>query len=380
MSPASFLYKLAVDEYRGPVCWIPKVLLWILSLAYGLFIRGASFLRSRRKFRAPCQVISIGNITLGGTGKTPLVSLTAAYLRSKGRRVAVVTRGYLGHKTQDARRMTQDVHRLKSVAVGGSGLPRWRSVAGCKADEPEMLQRQLQDIPVIVDADRVRGIQKAVSEFNADTVILDDGFQQWHIQKDLEIAVIDAKNPFGNRHMIPRGILREPPASLRRADVFVLTKTDAVQDPSAVTRVLNRINPAALIARARHQLIRFYRLGRENEDVTLESIKSKAVLLVAGIADPEYFARCARGAGINISGCLWFGDHHVYTEADNSQIQEKIKTCAAGCVLTTEKDAVKLEYLLADRAHADFLVMSVTINLTGNEQKYYERLGRLYTF
>ena len=170
MPRLSFLYNLATDRSKGFPAGILKIILFILSLIYGLAVTAVMFFCWFRQYRATCKVISVGNITLGGTGKTPLVEFLARRLRDKGRRVAIVTRGY------------------KRCGQG-------------PADEPAMLQQKLGDIPVIIDANRRRAIKLAINKA-CDTVILDDGFQQWKIKKDLEIVAIDSTNPFGN--LIPQ--------------------------------------------------------------------------------------------------------------------------------------------------------------------------------
>jgi len=274
-----YLYNLAIDKYNGKVSSIIKTALFLLSLIYGLMVRVLIFLFQIFPCHLNCKVISIGNITLGGTGKTTSVEFITRYLKQQGHKVAILTRGYKRQKAPYAVRPTR------------------YEIMG---DEPYMLAKNLKDTPVIVDADRVRAARKAINNYAADTVILDDGFEQWKIKKDLEIVTVDAVNPFGNGHMIPRGILREPLSSLRRADIFLITKTNLNSNTKELLDSLRKLNPSALIFESIHKPLGFYKIGSPDELFNIAALKGKNVALFSGIADPESFESLIKGLGLQV--------------------------------------------------------------------------------
>ncbi|MFH1339262.1 MAG: tetraacyldisaccharide 4'-kinase, partial [Candidatus Omnitrophota bacterium] len=264
-----YLYLLATDKKKGSVAGIFKCLLFILSLIYGMSVRILSFIYGIKPYRLNCKVISIGNITLGGTGKTSLVELLALKLKERGCNTAVLSRGY----------------KRKSIHYPLSAV-RYETMG----DEPFMLSKNLCDIPVIVDKDRIRAAKKAIRDYGTDAVILDDGFQQWRISKDLEIVTIDATNPFGNLRLLPRGILREPLSSLKRADIFVLAKVNLRPANQGIEEILKKVNPGALIVEAIHSPLGFYRIGDSRDNLLGPGeFKGKKASLVCGIADPRSF-------------------------------------------------------------------------------------------
>lgn len=344
---AQHLYKLATDDYRGFFAAILKSLLYLVSFLYGVLVRALIFLYRLSPCRLPCRVISVGNITLGGTGKTSLVFLIAAYLKGRGRKVAIITRGY----------------KKKKSGMG---------------DEPSMLKERLEDVPVIVDADRVRAAAKAVRDYAADTVIFDDGFQQWRIAKDLEIVALDAARPFGNRCLLPRGILREPLSSLKRADIFVLTKTDIYPVDPGIKAFLGNINPRVPVVESIHQPAGFLRFGQDRALLSVDTFRGKAALLFSGIGDPGSFEQLIRKLGIDVVLSLEFGDHHNYSSNDLGGISKAAAEKNADIVITTEKDAARITDLGLAWPGPSFYYLRVEIKLTENEERFYHRLLRLY--
>ena len=270
-----YLYNLATDKSRGFLASGLKFILLLLSFIYGLIIRILIFILSLDLKRFDIRVISIGNITVGGTGKTSLVEFISSHLRKKGYRLAILTRGYK------------------------------RKGADSMGDEPRMLSKNLGDLPVIVDKNRERGAKRAIREYNSDTVILDDGMQQWHIRKDLEIVTIDALNPFGNGHMLPRGILRQPLAYLKKADIFVLTKTNLTNNLDGLVSVLNKYNPKALVVESIHYPVGFYDLRKPQELFNVDCFKGKEVALLSGIGDPDSFSKLILSLGIRVEVGSW---------------------------------------------------------------------------
>jgi len=317
--------------------------LYILSFFYGGIIFFLRFLKSRRLFTFPCRVISVGNITVGGTGKTPLVEYLVEILKEKGFYTAVLSRGY--------------------------------SLGQNLTDEPDMLREKL-DIPVIIDKNRIRGINRALKEYKIDTVILDDGFQQWQIAKNLEIVALDAGNPLGNGWILPAGILREPVSSLKRAQVVVLTKTNFNPDTTEVKKIIKRINPAISIFDAEYQPQEFYRLKDPAFKITTpQFFKNRKVVLVCAIANPESFNQIILSLGIKIENTFKFPDHHLYTPKDIEKIKGYCKKKGIELLITTEKDAVKLKKM--GIWTENFFVLKIKLNII-NEKEFKQRLFSIY--
>jgi tetraacyldisaccharide 4'-kinase len=350
----SFLYNLATDKSRGFIPAAIKIFLLLLSFLYGGIALSLAFFFRLRPVRLPCRVISVGNITLGGTGKTAIVEFISRYLRDKGHKIAILSRGY--KKTSE-----------------GSG--DYKAVG----DEPYMLSRNLGNIAVIVNRDRIKGAQEAFREQGADTVILDDGFQQWKIKKDLEIVAVDAVNPFGNRHLLPRGILREPLSSLRRSDIFLLTKVDLNPQYHKLRDFLARLNPGALIVDSIHRPVGFYPLGNNQELSGPDALKGETAALVSGIGDPDSFEALVKSLGINVGLSLRFPDHHNYSAQDVKDIilQSRKKNIAK--IITTEKDAVRLLPEDAANQQMRFFVLRIALKITVNEEGFCARLLKLYS-
>ncbi len=370
-----YLYNLATDRYQGFFCGIVKVFLLFLSGIYGLIIRFLSVFYGLKPRRLGCKVISVGNISLGGTGKTPLVEYIASLLKERGHKVAILTRGYKGEGKM-ASSISHMANRISLRLFDRRFAISDKPIS--EADEAQMLNRNLADIPVIVDADRYRGAKTAIRDYAADTVILDDGFQQWRIKKDLEIVVIDATNPFGNRRLLPRGILREPLSSLRRADIFVLTKADLAADSSGTRDFLRRVNNSALIAEAKHSPRGLYLLGDKAHMFHYQALKDKRAGLVSGIGDPGSFEEVVKRMGISIGLTFRFDDHHYYSRRDLADIFARCREKNIGIVITTEKDAARLSQEAVSAEGIQVLVLRIQLELTKNEEGFIDGLSRIY--
>lgn len=347
-----FLYNLATDASRGFLASVLKFLLFILSIVYGSFVRILILLNSSAPVKLGCKVISVGNITVGGTGKTVVVEYIARFLKSRGCKPAILSRGY----------------RRKRSNHG--------SLAASFGDEPAMLKEKLKDTPVIVDADRKRGANKAIADFGCNAVILDDGFQQWRIKKDLDIVLIDSTDPFGNRHMLPRGILREPLSSLRRAGVFIITKTNINPDIEDIEFILSEINPNALIVAAKHRPLGLSAVKEGSRLFSLDILKGKAVALFSAIADPGSFKDLIGSSGASVVLSFEFDDHHYYSKDDLIRIAEEARKNKADYLVTTEKDAVKLVALEPDD---NILALRIGLEVSNNEERFHNRLLELFS-
>jgi tetraacyldisaccharide 4'-kinase len=294
----------------------------------------------------------VGNITLGGTGKTTLVEYLAEKLSAAGHQVAIISRGY----KRDARQ------------PGAQGL----------GDEPAMLAKKLPQVKVVVDKNRIKAGQMAIQDYASDTLILDDGLQQWKVFKDLEIVAIDSGNPFGNYRLLPAGFLREPLAALKRADIFVLTQVGLGQDVSSLIAELQRINSRALIVESMHKPAGFSRIDNPDEILDPELWKGKPALIFSGIGNPEGFGNSVSGLGIKVIKSFKFPDHYDYTRADILRIVKEAKENNLEVIITTPKDAVKVRELVIQGIA--ILVLEIKLSITKNEAEFDRRLLKLYSF
>jgi len=355
----SYIYNLATDKHKGFAAGLVKSFLYLLSLIYGVAVRLLIFIYRLKPYRLNCKVISVGNITLGGTGKTSLALLIARCLKEKGHKVAVLSRGY-------------------KRKVKGSGL----RVTGYEnmGDEPYMLKMNLKDVPVLVDTDRIRIAKLAIRDYGVDTVILDDGFQQWRIKKDMEIVTVDATCPFGNRNLIPRGILREPLSSLKRADIFILTKTNLNPDNQAIKDFLNSINPSSQIVESVHSPVFFYEINKSNELLNINIFQGKTVTLFSGIGDPDSFENLIKSLGIKVGLSFRFPDHYSYAQKDLENIIRESQKKNINTIVTTEKDAVRINSLPPIGHDLRFLYLRIELKIIKDEQGFCNRLLGLYSY
>lgn len=346
-----YLYNLVSGRIKGLAADILRGFLFLLSLVYGLAVVILAFCYRLKPARLGAKVISVGNITLGGTGKTALVEYLAGLLGSQGRKVAVLSRGYRRNASkQGAQRM---------------------------GDEPAMLQDSLPLARVIVDKDRVKGANFAVRNYAADTLILDDGFQQWRIFKDLEIVTIDAADPFGNYHLLPAGFLREPLHALRRADIFVLTQATPGRNTAVLAETLKRINSQAAIVESIHQPCSFTDVSGKGGPLGVDAFRGRNALVFSGIGNPRGFEDSVAGLSINILKSLRFADHHDYTQADIDDVIQEAQELNAKVIITTHKDAVKIRELKIEGAV--ILALEIKLKITKNEAEFNCRLLKLYS-
>ncbi len=302
-----------------------RALLYPLSLAYGAAVRTRSALFSigvLRRRKLACPVVSIGNITTGGTGKTPMAIHIAGLLRKAGAHPVVLSRGYGGSATGP------------KVVSDGTRVLRTPLEAG---DEPYLMAIRLERVPIVISADRAAGGELAIERFAPDVIILDDGFQHIRLERDLDLLCVDGRAGFGNRSLLPLGPLREPLGGARRADAVLLKASGAGKGNGG----RGRTDAAAI----KKPVIEFsYRavglVPASGEMLGLERLKGTRVAAVAGVADPASFFSTLEGLGAVISEKLAFPDHHVFTSTDIERIGRA--SDSADIVVTTEKDAARL--------------------------------------
>jgi tetraacyldisaccharide 4'-kinase len=307
--------------------------------AISLLYRAAVYLRRiffrlhlfKRK-KITCPVISVGNLTLGGTGKTPAVIQIAQFLKRNNRRPVVISRGY-GRK---------DEAKIIVVSDGRSVLVDTQS----GGDEPVMIGSNLQGIPVVVGSRRHQAALLAIQRFSPDVMVLDDGFQHIQLKRDLDIVLLDARNPFGNGKLFPAGILREPMNALRRAQAVLITNTNMSADVEKLKKTI-RENTQARIFTSRHvpvDLIDY----RSHDIKSLAVLRGSKVLALSGIARPDYFTSLLKSLGADIVAACTYPDHFDYQRSDLATIFQKAADEKVSMIITTEKDATRLEKLHAD--------------------------------
>lgn len=288
-----------------------------------------------------CLVVVVGNLTVGGTGKTPVVEMFARALRDRGRRVAILSRGYRSKAPPLWKKglwwFTHTSAPPPRVVSDGDTVLLDSEQAG---DEPFMLARNLPGVVVLVDKDRVKAGAYAIKKFQCDTLVLDDGFQYLPLKGRLNLLLVDKTNPFGNGHLLPRGILREPIKHLRRASHVFLTKSDGERDPD-LEELIQRHNPGVNVIECAHRPRFLRRLGGD-EQRPLSDLAGARVGAFSGIAVPESFEAFLRDLGARIEFTRRFLDHYRFAYEDFVEIFSEALAARVDFIVTTEKDAVRI--------------------------------------
>jgi tetraacyldisaccharide 4'-kinase len=320
--PRQHYLRLVSGEARGVGPALERLGLRAASVPYGLAVRlrNAAYERGwLRSERVPVPIVSVGNLTAGGTGKTPCVEYVARFYRNLERRVAILSRGYGG--------------------------------AGGRNDEALVLEEYLPDVPHLQGVDRVALARTAVEELESEVLVLDDGFQHRRLARDVDVVLIDATAPWGHGYLLPRGLLREPPSSLRRADVLVLTRCDqtTAEQRERLRRTLNRIVPHLPLVETTHRPVDL--CNSEGESAPLDLLRDGPAAAFCGLGNPEAFRRSLLDLGARLEDFRVYPDHHAYSRQDVEELNrwaERLPTGAA--IVTSQKDAVKLRLSrLADR-------------------------------
>jgi tetraacyldisaccharide 4'-kinase len=353
MMDREYYMRVISGEARGAAASAARAALSVLSGLYlgGLKVRRAAYDAGlARAKRVDAKVVSIGNITTGGTGKTPATIYFAREYLARGLRVVVLSRGYGRSTPADTPLVVSDgIDILLSPAESG--------------DEPrliaEKLAEKLAGVPVVVCGDRVRGAELAIEKFGAELILLDDGFQHAAIARDEDIVLIDCANPFGFGKLLPRGLLREPLSALKRATRFVLTRADGC-DCTDTIAALRGINPDAPVNRSRHNPVGLVTLDGERRE-ELDSISGGKVLAVSSIGNPEAFEKTLSRLGADVARSLRFADHHDYTDADADNIMAAAKESGAEYIIGTEKDGVRLRTV--SNAPKDMLLLEIEFEM-----------------
>lgn len=349
-----------------------------LSSLYRVGVQVRLFLWNYRIFRdhtLGCRVVSIGNLTVGGTGKTPVVEVFARALAARGRRVAILSRGYkstprpLWQRLYERFSFRDDLFPPKVVSDGQSLLLDSEQAG----DEPYMLASNLKNVVVLVDKDRVKAGRYAIRRFGCDTLLLDDGFQYLALKNRIDVCLVDRKNPFGNHYLLPRGTLREPLANLARAHYILITKCNG-RGSKALRSALRRFNPKAEIIECAHQPL-YLQDVFTGERVELERLRGLNVAAISGIAVPESFEDGLRALGAHVIYAKRYADHHRYTQQEILNMINRSVRRGAQAILTTEKDAVRFPKI--DRRDLPIYFLRVEIRIIAGAKDFHEAVARI---
>ncbi|HUV50298.1 MAG TPA: tetraacyldisaccharide 4'-kinase [Anaerolineae bacterium] len=315
-------------------------ILFIISLAYGYAVKLREFCYKTgivKSKKLPCAVISIGNITVGGTGKTPMTIKVAQIISGLGYKVAIISRGYKG-----------GAEKTGGIVSNGHTIFMEPEKAG---DEPFMIAAKIKNIPVVVGQNRYKAGSLAIREFDPDVIVLDDAFQHLDLKRDIDIVLLDCRRPFGNAHLLPRGILREPISALKRSDAFVLTRFDSASDyirQAAVDKIENLAHGRPFF-RSFH-VPNLYKPANDKKSmpgIKLQNFDSgllhgRRVVAFSGLAGNDDFRRTVESLKCDLIDFFEFPDHHKYTETDLQRIIQSSINAQAEFILTTEKDYVRI--------------------------------------
>lgn len=339
-----YFHDLVSGRSRGVWPRVERGGLRLLGAPYGWAVRLRNRLYDagwKRQQRASVPVISVGNLTLGGTGKTPCVEYVARFFCERDKRVAILSRGY--------------------------GSERGRN------DEALVLEENLPDVPHLQGADRAALAAVAVEELESEVLVLDDGFQHRRLARDLDLVLIDATNPWGHGHLFPRGLLREPVSGLRRAGAVVLTRCDqaSATERGRIREVVARHAPGRPIGETIHRPWEL--VASDRRTAPADRVKDRPVAAFCGIGNPDAFRRTLHDLGANVADFRTFPDHHPYTRADVDNLRDWARRQATdGMVLTTQKDLVKL--CLPQLGGRDLWAVRIGLHFTAGQAELEHKL------
>jgi len=355
--------KIISDDNEVGYTWFASILS-AASALYGGAVKLRRTFYNRGVFkskRLPCFIISIGNIVAGGTGKTPMAIYVASVVKDLGYKVAIVSRGYKG-----------TAETIGGIVSDGKTLLMVPETAG---DEPYMMAARLKDVPVVVGKNRFKAGELAIRKFEPDILVLDDGFQHLKLQRDLDLVLIDSRKPFGNGHLLPRGMMREPASSLFCANAIILTRSDMVSNEE-MTSLLKRLRfherkqPAF---RAFHKplVYKIISKGKSTKKVlrqNLDCIQGRTVFAFSGLADNHNFRRTLQNIKCNVVDHLKYSDHHTYSDSDLKDIRAAAQKSMSECIVTTEKDYVRIAHKIA--WPDDLYIIGIEIEFGTDAEKF----------
>ena len=373
--------KLISGQNAGAVAWLLRRLLRMASVGYAIGVGVRNFLYSRRWLkvhRVDAAVISIGNITAGGTGKTPLVVWVYKQIVSNFR-----------YQISDARSQIADFE-CAILTRGYKAAKKPRVETQEYGDEVPILTEGCPQAKVIVNPDRVAGAAEAIGRYGAKVLIMDDGFQHRRLARDLDIVAVDATQPFGYGKLLPAGLLREPVSSLRRAQAVVITRCNQVADAEVgeLEEKLRTINPQMLIARSIHSpvCVEYPEVSvipanagiqKDSEKMdsclrrhdSIEQLRGKKVFAFCGIGNPDAFLGTIKALGCKLAGSRVYDDHYDYTQRSLADIYEQAEDLGANLILTTQKDWTRIARLAGGRPDVPLAYLAVEIKFLAGQDR-----------
>ncbi len=374
----TFVLEVIFEERRDFRARLMRTTLLAASSLFQLGVKARRFLYDARILRDATlgvQVIAIGNLTVGGTGKTPVVEKFARELRDQGRNVAILSRGYRSkpppfHEWLLRKITFREDTTPPRVVSDGKSLLLDSELAG---DEPYMLASNLRDVVVLVDKDRVKSGRYAIEKFGCDTLLLDDGFQYWNLRgRRHDVVLVDRQQPFGNEFLLPRGTLREPPTHLARANTIFITKSDG--NTEELRRRITQFNPGAAIIECVHHPL-YLEDVFTGQRFGLELLRGRKVASLSGIAQPESFEQSLVQLGAELVYSKRFADHHRFTQQEVLNVINRAKKRQAEAIITTQKDAVRFPKL--DRRDLPISFMRVEIKIVSGAEDFRDCVRKI---
>src|ERR1041384_2161199 len=374
-----FVIDVVLGRRRGFRAAALRGILFALSGVYGRIVQLRLYLYRKRIFRERtlgCLVISIGNLTVGGTGKTPVVEKFARALQTGGRRVAILSRGYKSVQKPTKRnwlerKFSKDVDPPRVVS-DGKMVHLDPVTAG---DEPYMLAHNLHDVIVLVDKDRVKSGRYAIDKWKVDTLLLDDGLQYLHLKHRLDIVLIDRQAPFGNEFLLPRGTLREAPRNLRRASYIFITKNTGEPNDALVKRI-RRYNRTAEIIECAHRPLYLQNIYTD-ERLPLDALRDAFIGSLCAIAAPDSFQGALKKLGAHVDLAKRYIDHHYFSEAELKSFIARCIRRDLAMIVTTEKDAVRMPRLAEAEINVPIYFLRVEIEILTGHESWQHCVGRI---
>ena len=372
-----FGIDVVLGRRRGIRAASLRGILYALSFVYERLVQLRLYLYRKRIFRERalgCLVISVGNLTVGGTGKTPIVEKVARALQAGGRRVAILSRGYksVPRKRSWLDRLQRNIGDPPRIVSNGKSLLLDSVTAG---DEPYMLAHNLKDVVVLVDKDRVKSGLFAIDKWKVDTLVLDDGLQYLHLKHRLDIVLVDRQAPFGNEFLLPRGTLREAPRNLRRASYIFITKNIGESNDALIQRI-RRYNRTAEIIECAHKPLYLQNVFT-GERLALERLRGTFIGSICGIAAPESFEGALKKLGAHLDLAKRYIDHHYYTEPELISFINRCIRRDLAMIVTTEKDAVRMPRLVEAEVKLPIYFLRVEIEILSGHESWEHCVARI---
>jgi tetraacyldisaccharide 4'-kinase len=374
-----FAIDVILERRHGVRATLLRWLLYLLSLVYERLVQLRLALYRRRVLRERalgCLVISIGNLTVGGTGKTPIVEKFARALQAGGRQVAILSRGYKSVPKSTPRSWLDRIRGRAEIppriVSDGTSLLLDSLTAG---DEPYMLAHNLKDVIVLVDKDRVKSGRFAIDKWKVDTLLLDDGLQYLRLKHRLDVVLVDRQAPFGNEFLLPRGTLREPPRNLRRASYIFITKSTGASNEKLIARI-RKYNRIAEIIECVHRPLYLQNL-LTGEQLPLDRLRDTFIGSICGIAAPDSFEGGLRDLGARIDLAKRYIDHHRYTAAELLSFVNRCIRRDLEMIVTTEKDAVRMPRLAEADMKVPIYFLRVEIQILSGQESWEQCVARI---